>query len=57
MTKASDDRRGKRHETPDREIIDEEEKVIKELEREGDLKRKVPLGGEEFEGKEPRQGG
>lgn len=56
MTKASEDRREKRQEKQDKEIIDEEEKVIEELESEGELKKEVPLGGEEFEGEEPRQG-
>jgi hypothetical protein len=35
---------------------DEEAKVIKELESQGDLKEDVPIGGEEFEDEEPRQG-
>ena len=35
---------------------DEEVKVIKELESQGDLKEDVPIGGEEFEDEEPRQG-
>jgi hypothetical protein len=56
MTKALEDRREKRQEKQDKEIIDEEEKVIEELESEGELKKEVPLGGEEFEGEEPRQG-
>jgi hypothetical protein len=33
-----------------------EEEVIKELENHGDLKKGVPVGGEEFENEEPRQG-
>jgi hypothetical protein len=57
MTKTSEDRREKRHQTEDREIIDEEEEVIEELESQGELKKEVPLGGEEFEGEDPRQGG
>jgi hypothetical protein len=56
MTKASGDRREKRHEIENRGIIDEEEEVIGELESQGELKKEVPLGGEEFEGEEPRQG-
>jgi hypothetical protein len=56
MAKASEDRREKRHQTADREIIDEEEEVIEELESQGELKKEVPPGGEEFEGEEPRQG-
>ena len=36
--------------------VDEEEEVIKELENHGDLKKGVPVGGEEFENEEPRQG-
>ena len=35
---------------------EEEEEVIKELENHGDLKKGVPVGGEEFENEEPRQG-
>ena len=35
---------------------EKEEKVIKELENQGDLKKDVPVGGEEFENEEPRQG-
>jgi hypothetical protein len=35
---------------------EEEEEVIKELENHGDLKKDVPVGGEEFENEEPRQG-
>ena len=33
-----------------------EEEAIKELENQGDLKKDVPVGGEEFENEEPRQG-
>ncbi|MGH9975679.1 MAG: hypothetical protein ACRD8Z_07565 [Nitrososphaeraceae archaeon] len=35
---------------------EEEEEAIKELEDQGDLKKDVPVGGEEFENEEPRQG-
>jgi hypothetical protein len=35
---------------------DKEEAVIEELESQGDLKKDVPVGGEEFESEEPRQG-
>ncbi|HZA43144.1 MAG TPA: hypothetical protein VE504_05220 [Nitrososphaeraceae archaeon] len=57
MTKASEERREKkRDEIQTSEIIDEEEKVIEELENQGELKKEVPLGGEEFEEEEPRQG-
>lgn len=35
---------------------EEEEEAIKELENQGDLKKDVPVGGEEFENEEPRQG-
>ncbi len=35
---------------------EEEEEVIKELENHGDLKKGVPVGGEEYENEEPRQG-
>jgi hypothetical protein len=33
-----------------------EEVAINELENKGDLKKDVPVGGEEFESEEPRQG-
>jgi hypothetical protein len=33
-----------------------EEEAIKDLENQGDLKKDVPVGGEEFENEEPRQG-
>lgn len=57
MTKASEERREKkRDEIQTSEIIDEEEKVIEELENQGELKKEVPLGGEGFEEEEPRQG-
>ena len=57
MTKASEERREKeRDEIQTSEIIDEEENVIEELENQGELKKEVPLGGEEFEEEEPRQG-
>lgn len=57
MTKASEERREKkRDEIQTSEIIDEQEKVIEELENQGELKKEVPLGGEEFEVEEPRQG-
>jgi len=36
--------------------VDEEEAVIEELESQGDLKKDVPVGGEQFESEEPRQG-
>jgi hypothetical protein len=32
------------------------EEVIRGLENEGELKKDVPVGGEEFENEEPRQG-
>ena len=35
---------------------EKEEEVIKDLEDQGDLKKDVPVGGEEFENEEPRQG-
>jgi hypothetical protein len=35
---------------------EEEEEAIKDLENQGDLKKDVPVGGEEFENEEPRQG-
>lgn len=57
MTKASEERREKkRDEIQTSEIIDEEEKVIEELENQGELKKEVPLGGEEFEEEEPKIG-
>jgi hypothetical protein len=37
-------------------VAEEERIVIDELENQGDLKEDVPLGGEEFEDEEPRQG-
>ena len=36
--------------------VDEEVKAIKELESHGELKEDVPIGGEEFEDEDPRQG-
>ena len=33
-----------------------EVEVIEDLESQGDLKKAVPVGGEEFENEEPRQG-
>jgi hypothetical protein len=36
--------------------IDKERVTIEELERQGQLKEDVPIGGEEFEDEEPRQG-
>ncbi len=56
MTKASDEKRKMGRETQNRADIDEEEKVIEDLESQGELKKEVPLGGEEFEDEEPRQG-
>jgi hypothetical protein len=40
----------------DRDKADKEEAVIEELESQGDLKEDVPVGGEEFEAENPRQG-
>jgi hypothetical protein len=56
MTKASDEKRKMGREKQNRANIDEEEKVIEDLESQGELKKEVPLGGEEFEDEEPRQG-
>lgn len=56
MTKASEAKRKMGRETQNRANIDEEEKVIEVLESQGELKKEVPLGGEEFEDEEPRQG-
>jgi hypothetical protein len=56
MTKASEVKRKMGPETKNRANIDEEEKVTEELESQGELKKEVPLGGEEFEDEEPRQG-
>lgn len=56
MTKASEEKRKMGRETQNKAIIDEEEKVIEELEGQGELKKEVPLGGEGFEDEEPRQG-
>jgi hypothetical protein len=39
-----------------RSQAEEKETVIEELESQGDLKEDVPVGGEEFEAEEPRQG-
>lgn len=36
--------------------VDREQAVIEELESQGDLKKDAPIGGEEFESEEPRQG-
>jgi hypothetical protein len=37
-------------------LSEQEEEAIKDLENQGDLKKDVPVGGEEFENEEPRQG-
>jgi hypothetical protein len=39
-----------------RSQAEEKETVIEELESQGDLRKDVPVGGEEFEAEEPRQG-
>jgi hypothetical protein len=49
------ERKKKELETQTNVVIKEEE-AIKELENQGDLKKDVPVGGEEFENEEPRQG-
>jgi hypothetical protein len=38
------------------DLGEKEEETIKDLENQGDLKKDVPAGGEEFENEEPRQG-
>jgi hypothetical protein len=45
-----------KHSSADVDEEEAEEEVIKELESHGDLKKGVPVGGEEFENEEPRQG-
>jgi hypothetical protein len=40
----------------DKDKIDKERMAIEELERQGELKEDVAMGGEEFEDEEPRQG-
>jgi hypothetical protein len=50
------ERKKKELETQTSVVIKEEEEAIKELENQGDLKKDVPVGGEEFENEEPRQG-
>lgn len=56
MTKTSVEKKEMGRETQSRANIDEDEKVIEELESHGELKKGVPLGGEEFEDEKPRQG-
>ena len=59
MTRALKMRRKRILEKQSNADVDEEEaeeEVIKELENHGDLKKGVPVGGEEFENEEPRQG-
>jgi hypothetical protein len=55
MAKALKEKR-KEEETKSKDKADEEATVIEELESQGDLKEDVPLGGEEYEDEEPRQG-
>ena len=58
LTKIPEDRRKKETKGQSSADIDEEEQeeVIRELEKQGDLDKDVPEGGEEFENEEPRQG-
>ena len=56
MAKTSKARRIKKLEKHSVADDNEEEEAIKELENQGDLKKDVPVGGEEFENEEPRQG-
>jgi hypothetical protein len=56
MAKALKEKSRTEQKAPIKDDTDEEVKVIKELESQGDLKEDVPIGGEEFEDEEPRQG-
>lgn len=56
MAKALKEKRKREQVAQDKDKADEEEAVIEELENQGDLKEDVPIGGEEFEAEEPRQG-
>ena len=56
MAKALKEKRKREELTQDKHQSKEQEPVIEELESQGDLKEDVPVGGEEFEAEEPRQG-
>jgi hypothetical protein len=57
MAKGLKEMRKKEQPAKDKDKADEEkEAVIEELESQGDLKENVPVGGEEYEAEEPRQG-
>ena len=56
MAKALKEKSSREQKAHFKDNTDEEVKVIKELESQGDLKEDVPIGGEEFEDEEPRQG-
>jgi myo-inositol-1-phosphate synthase len=56
MAKALKEKNRREQKAHFKDNTDEEVKVIKELESQGDLKEDVPIGGEEFEDEEPRQG-
>ncbi len=55
LAKALKEKREKEQETQNKDKTEEEETIIEELESQ-DLKECVPVGGEEFENEEPRQG-
>jgi hypothetical protein len=56
MAKALKEKRKREQLEQDKDKADKEEAVIEELESQGDLKEDVPVGGEEFESEQPRQG-
>jgi hypothetical protein len=56
MAKALKEKRKREQLEQDKDKADKEEAVIEELESQGDLKEGVPVGGEEFEAEQPRQG-
>lgn len=57
MAKGLKEMRKREQLAKDKDKADEEEEaVIEELESQGDLKENVPVGGEEYEAEDPRQG-
>jgi hypothetical protein len=56
MAKALKEKRKRKQQEQDKDKAIEEKAVIEELESQGNLKEDVPVGGEEFESEEPRQG-
>ena len=56
MNKALKEKSRREEKVRIKDNVDEEVKAIKELESHGELKENVPIGGEEFEDEEPRQG-